>query len=59
LRKTVGDIDLGAWIRNRDGRGLDARQLRFWQTVLDLPPNDVDRWVQQSKENAWGGRSGS
>jgi hypothetical protein len=56
-RNAVGDMDLAAWIQARDGRGLDARQLRFWQTVLDLPASDVDRWVKQAKDNPWGGRS--
>lgn len=59
LRKIVGDIELAGWIRKRDGRGLDARQLRFWQTVLDLPEGDANRWVKQAKEGAWGARSGS
>jgi superfamily II DNA or RNA helicase len=59
IRKTAGDTDLAAWIHSRDGRGLDARQLRFWQTVLDLPARDVDRWVKQAKDSAWGGRTGS
>jgi hypothetical protein len=59
IRKTVGDADLAAWIHRRDGRGLDARQLRFWQTVLDLPTRDADRWVKQAKDSAWGGRTGS
>lgn len=59
IRKSVGDMDLAAWIHGRDGRGLDARQLRFWQTVLDLPARDVDRWVKQAKDSAWGGRTGS
>jgi superfamily II DNA or RNA helicase len=56
-RNAVGDMDLAAWIQARDGRGLGARQLRFWQTVLDLPASDVDRWVRQAKDNPWGGRS--
>ena len=59
LRKTVGDIDLASWIREHDGRGLDARQLRFWQTILDLPESDVTRWVKEAKEGAWGARTGS
>jgi hypothetical protein len=59
LRKTLDDIELASWIQEHDGRGLDARQLRFWQTVLDLPETDVNRWVKQAKEGAWGARTGS
>jgi len=59
LRSEVPDLDLAAWIRSRDGHGLDARQLRFWQVVLKLPDADVDVWVARARGSAWGARSAS
>jgi hypothetical protein len=59
LRSAVPDATLASWIRSRDGRGLDARQLRFWQVVLRLPEADVGRWVARARESAWGTRSAS
>ena len=57
LRNAVADVELAEWIRQRNGRGLDARQLRFWQVALNLPAVDVDRWVRLSREGAWEGRT--
>lgn len=45
LRRTMGDPALRAWIARREGRGLDARRLRYWQIVLDLPEKEVERWL--------------
>jgi plasmid stability protein len=53
LRSVVPDVELAGWITRRQGRGLDARQLRFWQVALDLPAADVDRWVADAREGAW------
>jgi hypothetical protein len=55
----VPDVELVNWIVQRGGRGLDARQLRFWQVVLDLPSADVDRWVKQARDGPWEGRTGA
>ncbi|MGH9385840.1 MAG: helicase-related protein [Vicinamibacterales bacterium] len=59
LRGSVPDAELADWIRQRSGRGLDARQLRFWQVALNLPETDVDRWVKQAREGAWEARRGA
>jgi hypothetical protein len=56
LRSVVLDVDLAAWVRSRDGHGLDARQLRFWQVVLKLPEADVDAWVARFRSSPWGMR---
>lgn len=56
VRSAVPDVDLAAWIRSRDGHGLDARQLRFWQVVLKLPDADVDAWVARFRSSPWGMR---
>jgi len=56
LRNAVPDSELATWIGGRNGRGLDARQLRFWQVALDLPAAHVDRWVALTRQGAWEGR---
>ena len=53
LRGVVPDDELSGWITRRQGRGLDARQLRFWQVALDLPAADADRWVTFAREGVW------
>ena len=57
IRRTAGDTRIVDWLRLRQGRGLDARQLRFWQVVLELSAAEVDPWVSAARENAWGERS--
>lgn len=57
LRQKLGDLELGRWILRTHGRGLDPRQLRFWQLVLDLPADRMDRLVAESRENVWAQRS--
>ena len=59
LRSAVPDADLASWIRSRDGHGLDARQLRFWQVVLKLPEADVDAWIARFRSSPWGMRHNS
>ena len=53
LRTTVGDSELAQWIRSRGGRGLVPRPRRFLQTVLGLPDEEVDWWVEHAKQGAW------
>ena len=59
LRNAVPDRQLADWIGQRNGRGLDARQLCFWQVALRLPAASVDRWVTRTREGAWDGRTSS
>jgi hypothetical protein len=54
MAQTYGAVN---WIRQRNGRGLDARQLRFWQAALNLSAADVDPWVAQARQGAWEGRT--
>ena len=53
LRGTVTAEQLRQWILDRQGRGLDARQLRFWELVLDLPRRQVNRWIKSLQQNPW------
>ena len=53
----VGKRALKQWIVGRRGRGLDARQLRFWELVLRLPHRAVTAWVATG-DQAWLHRTG-
>lgn len=49
LHGAVDDADLVRWLRERRGRGLDLRQMRYWQVILDLPEAEVDLWIDEAK----------
>jgi hypothetical protein len=49
---------LRRWIRARQGRGLDARRLRFWELVLGLPHSEVNRWIGVLERDSWPRRTG-
>ena len=53
LRAETGDAELRSWIERHHGGGLSSRQLRFWQAVLDLPPQHVNRWVRANASQPW------
>jgi hypothetical protein len=58
LRRRIGDEGLRSWIRQRRGRGLSPRQLRFWELILDLDKDEVDRWLAAQAANPWTRRLG-
>jgi len=53
LRKTLGDPALREWLIAHRGRGLTARQLRFWGLLYDLPARQVNQWVKTAKAGVW------
>ena len=53
LRKRIGDDELREWLINHRGRGLTARQLRFWGVLYDLPPRQVNQWVKIAQTGVW------
>ncbi len=57
LRKTVGDEAIARWFMTTQGRGLDPGILRFWQLLLKLPDDKVDRWVEREENSVWGRRA--
>lgn len=57
LRERIGDRQLRAWLTSRRGRGLDAKRLRFWELVLELPHQDVEAWLADMRRDAWGRRA--
>lgn len=56
LRREVGDDGLRGWFLETHGRGLDPPRLRFWQLVLELPGDEVDRWIEVMGRDPWHGR---
>jgi hypothetical protein len=56
LRARLGDAALRQWIEQHEGRGLNSRQLRFWEAVVDLPRSLVDAWLGSEGRRIWEGR---
>lgn len=53
LRQQGGDDAIRSWIEEHRGRGLDKKQLRFWQLILELPAERVDGWLLERAGNPW------
>lgn len=53
LRRTLGDPQLRNWLLERQGAGLDARRIRFWQLALELPEDRVREWLERNRQNPW------
>jgi hypothetical protein len=56
LRRALGDTAIKDWFLAKHGSGLDARKLRFWEVILDMPKADVDEWVRRARVSTWHGR---
>lgn len=56
LRTHVSDSEIREVIADRKGRGIDPTRLRYWQSVLDLPSDDVDAWVDRALKSPWHNR---
>lgn len=56
LRKSLGDQELREWLITHRGRGLSARQLRFWSLIYDLPIRQVKQWVKAAQLDVWARR---
>jgi hypothetical protein len=53
LRCRAGDSAMREWIRERRGRALSRKQLRFWQLILGLPEAEVDAWLEAREQDPW------
>jgi hypothetical protein len=53
LRRQAGDAALRDWILRHQGRCLSSEQIRFWELILDLPPETVDGWLQSPERRIW------
>ena len=57
LRVRLGDAELRRWIEDHEGRPLDPQQLRFWELILDLPPDRVELWLADEPRRIWAERT--
>lgn len=57
LRDQIGEAALRQWILDSKGAGMDKRRLRYWELILDLPGDEVNRWVAAQASSIWGRRS--
>ena len=48
--------ELRRFLVKRRGRGLEPRQLRFWELVLEIPREEVNRWLGAMAGNPLHGR---
>jgi hypothetical protein len=53
LRRLLGQQALRKWLLRQGGAGLSARQLRFWQLILELPAREVDSWLGDPRRQVW------
>jgi len=53
VRSRYGDDCIREWISRHEGRQLSGPQLRFWQTVIGLPDDQVDRWLAAPERRLW------
>ena len=53
IREQLGDARLRDWLRRGSGRALSARQLRYWEIVLDLPEAEVEAWLADPARRVW------
>ena len=58
LRSRVDSASLKNWLLTRRGAGLSARQLRFWELILDLPHREVNAWLKDKGRMVWERRAG-
>jgi hypothetical protein len=56
LRDRIGDVNLRDWILENNGVGMEPRRLRYWELVLDLPTEEVNRWIALEANSTWGRR---
>lgn len=56
LRRKLGDGNLRKWLIAKRGRGLSARQLRFWSLILGLPKQQTNAWIRTARANPWSRR---
>lgn len=56
LLRLLGKPALRDWLERRRGAGLSARQLRFWEVILDLPRRQVNAWLADPGRLVWEGR---
>jgi hypothetical protein len=54
-RMRFRDDEIREWIVRHQGRQLSSPQLRFWQVIVGLPADHVDRWLAEPERRLWEG----
>lgn len=55
-RRRYGDDAIRDWIVRHEGRQLSGPQIRFWETVIGLPAEQVARWLAAPERTIWESR---
>lgn len=58
LRSRMADAEIRDILVERDGLGISPRRLRFLGLILEIPCEQVDRWVASAMANPWNRRTG-
>ena len=58
LRSQMTDAEIRGVLVERNGRGISPRRLRFLGLVLEIPREQVDRWLASAMANPWNRRTG-
>lgn len=53
LLERIGDEGVRAYLPPTHGRGLSRPQLRYWETILDLPHDQVTAWMNAQERRIW------
>ena len=56
LRGLIGDDAIALSLTETSGRHLSPRQLRLWETLLDLSHDQVTGWISRPDRRIWDGR---
>lgn len=57
LHKIMGRDGIRKHILKHRGRGLDRRQLRFWQVLVGLPEKAINLWLAEEGRRIWDRRA--
>lgn len=57
LRKEIGDEVIERWLVAHKGRGIEKRQLRFWEAILSLHHEEVSNWLNDPLRKIWDDRN--
>lgn len=56
LRNAVRHDELKRWFIERQGQGIEKRQLRYWEVMLSLPHDEVTKWLRDPARYIWDNR---
>ncbi len=57
LRGEIGHEEIKLWLISHKGRGIDKRQLRYWEAMLSLSHEEVTMWLNDPTRRIWDDRN--